>query len=234
MEYQRKALDVWYPERDPLADPALQRGSWGPWKSISADMRQSQNSKEATAPYMDSEIRGNDSFDYVNDSQSLYCCHKYNLTYSSMVSIQNDSDKKVYNLLQNILLPYDNSTNIIDGNNSSRLPATFQSEERDCCHGNITTGYLDTSQVKECCLKSRRMFVDVASIQTAKDKQLYDVLQKVLNIAEGMKRDNIVGNKRSIMRKQQNENFQSHDGKIINKKHYNIYHKRYPKGKKVQ
>ncbi|XP_078355623.1 arylsulfatase I-like [Oculina patagonica] len=48
-EYQRRALPVWYPQRDPLADPALHGGSWGPWESISADNTKTINEEKIPA-----------------------------------------------------------------------------------------------------------------------------------------------------------------------------------------
>jgi len=37
VEYQKKALPVWFPERDPAANPAQNRGYWGPWMSSTAN-----------------------------------------------------------------------------------------------------------------------------------------------------------------------------------------------------
>lgn len=33
IEFQKKALPVWFPERDPMANPARRSGYWGPWMS---------------------------------------------------------------------------------------------------------------------------------------------------------------------------------------------------------
>ena len=213
-EYQRRALPVWYPQRDPLADPALQGGSWGPWKSIAVDngMTLSHNNKEKTASYMGSEINPNGNSDSVNDSQSLHCCHKYNLNYSSLIKIQSDRDEKIYNMLKNIILTSDNNTNTTEHNNSSQLPVTFLAEKGGCCHSNTTIGQLDDSQIEECCLRSGKLtFGDVVGIQTAKDKQVFDVLHKLLNISEVMKRDIITGNKRTMFQDHPNKTYQSQE-----------------------
>lgn len=142
-------------------------------------MKPSQNGKEKTASYMGNKIKPYDNSGFVNGSQSLHCCHKYNLNYSSLVNIQSEKDEKIYNVLKNLILIPDNSTNTTDHNNSSRLPMTSLEQERDCCHSNITTGRIDDSQVRKCCLRSRTPFTDEISVQTAKDKQVYDVLHKV-------------------------------------------------------
>ena len=216
-EHQKRALPVWYPDRDPLADPALLGDSWGPWKSISAGdtLTRSQNGEEKTASYMGNEMKPNENFGVVNGSQSLNCCHKYNLNYSSF-TVQSDKDEKIYNVIKNIMTS-NTSMNNTNRNNSSRLTATPKAEKRDCCHSDINTGHLDDSQVEKCCLRSRITFADEISIQTAKDKQVYDVLHEILNIPEIVKRD-VVGNKRTALRNYQNKKFQTH-----NKKHEQKY-----------
>ena len=37
VKYQKKALPVWFPERDPTANPAEHHGYWGPWMSSKAN-----------------------------------------------------------------------------------------------------------------------------------------------------------------------------------------------------
>ena len=37
VKYQKNALPVWFPERDPTANPAEHHGYWGPWMSSKAN-----------------------------------------------------------------------------------------------------------------------------------------------------------------------------------------------------
>ena len=176
-EYQQKSLPVWYPARDPLADPALHGNAWRPWKEISADINDNQNKTESTAStasYVDSERQVNNNLGNITNLQLPNCCLKYILNSSSF-----------YNNVSQKNADSNNDTNITYHYNSSSLePSLSSSSEIDCCRLNTTAGQANAIQVRDCCLRSTVNFADLVSIQTARDKKVYDVLHKVLNISD--------------------------------------------------
>lgn len=133
------------------------------------------NQTKSTASHVASEREISKNEENITDSHLLSCCIKYTDLKSSSI---------FQKVTRNNHHPFDNNKMSTDFLNLSSLlhSSSLQFKTEDCCT-NKTEGQLNDSQVRNCCLRSKTNLTDLINIQTARDKHVYDVLHKVLNIS---------------------------------------------------
>ena len=91
LDYQKKARPVWFPERDPTANPSINGtlGFWGPWRSSTANKIILKNVL--------------DSIPSVSGKKPSFHTNGNGKKIGKEFSTHEDSDKDVYLMLENIL-----------------------------------------------------------------------------------------------------------------------------------